>query len=453
MSNANPSPSGTPPGPKGWPLLGSLSEFHSDPLTFLQRLSREHGDVAVFYLGTIPVYLVSHPELIGQILLKNHKIMHKDEIYRRMKLLGKGLVTSEGELWKKQRKIVSRPFSKKQVDGYAAEMSSIARQWVSELEDGQVRDVHADMMRVTEAIVLKTLFGVDVETDPISVTENIEIYLDQFTAEANGPNRLLPMWVPTPGRVRATAAAKALDEVIYKIIAAKRATPKLGDDVLSRLIVAADEEGGISDEQLRDEAVTLYLAGHETTALALSYTLQHLAKHPQFCAQIRDEVVAVCGEEAPGLQHFDQLRITQAALLESMRLTPPVWAIGREPTEDIRIGDWDLPKGAQIIVSQWVMHHDQRWFQQPNEYLPDRWLDGLRDRLPRFVYLPFGGGPRVCIGNHFAMLEAVLTLANVLHKWRVEPVDAEEPKLMPSITLRPDGPIRLRFSALSKSQG
>jgi cytochrome P450 len=237
----------------------------------------------------------------------------------------------------------------------------------------------------------------------------------------------------------------ALDELVFDIIRAKR-EGSAGDDLLSRLLAAAEEEGGMTDQQLRDETVTMYVAGHETTALALTFCLRQLALHPQAQDRLREEIRTVAGDGPIDAALVHTLPFTQVVVDESMRLHPPVWAVGREPTEDTVIGGRACPRGTQLIISQWTLHRDARWFEDPLTWNPDRWLDGLAGRLPRFVYAPFGGGPRVCIGNHFAMLEVMVILATLMRDWAVSPVDDPEMQLLPSVTLRPEGEVRMAWN-------
>lgn len=431
-----------PPGPPGWPVLGNLVAFLGEPHEFMLRVRREYGTLASWRILNETYWLVSEPELIQEMLLGQHRLMHKDAIYKRMTLLGKGLVTSEDELWKRQRKIASKPFARKVVDTYAGQMRSISDQWIDRC-DG-VRDVYSDMNRLTEQIVLEVLFGVPADATTDQVGPAITTWMEQFQAEDSGLLRMVPSWIPTPGRRAAQTAEATINEIVYGIIEQKRKNTELGDDVLSRLLHAA--EGGMSDQQLRDEAVTMFLAGHETTALALTYSLRQLALHPEWQDKARAEVRAALPDGPTTASEAMALPVLTAILKESMRLHPPAWAIGRENIEETTLGGRFVPLESQLIISQYVMHRDPRWFDDPETWNPQRWLDGLEETLPRFVYMPFGGGPRVCIGNHFAMLEALIALAVLLRDRQVEPVGDLSLKLIPSVTLRPAHPVELRWS-------
>ncbi len=438
-----------PPGPRGYPGVGSLPAYRADPLAFLRNNTR-YGDVVCFWVGGERVVQVTHPELIGQVLLGHHRVMHKDALYRRLKnILGNGLITSEGELWKRQRRLASKPFGKKQVDKYAKDMVRLTREWSESCEADEVREINSEMMGITQKIVLRCLFGTDHETDAKRAGECLHLYLDDYMSEIFGVRRLIPRWITTPGRRRANAYAREIDNIVYAMVAAKRASEERGDDVLSRLINAAEDDGvEMSDRQLRDEAVTFFAAGHETTALTLTYAYHLLSQNPEVQDRLIAEVSEVLGGKPATAASSRKLPYTKAVVQEAMRCYPPVWAIGREPIEDVEVGDYTLPAGTQILISQWVVHHDPRWFPDPFTFDPQRWIDGLEDRLPRFAYFPFGGGPRVCIGNHFGMLEAILMLATVAQKWRFEAVSDAPLPLNPSVSLRPGRPVQLAMRPL-----
>ena len=256
--------------------------------------------------------------------------------------------------------------------------------------------------------------------------------------------RLLPAFLLRESIERIDDARDELDEILYAIIRERRAQGSEGDDLLGRLLEATDEEGAqMTDQQLRDEVATLFLAGHETTALALSYALLFLARHPPARARLREEVDEVLGGRPATMADVPALRFTDAVIRESMRLYPPVYAIGREALEDCVIAGWVVPRGAQVLMPQWTVHRDPRWFSDPEAFLPERWLDGLADRLPRFAYFPFGGGARVCVGNHFATLEAILVLATLMQHLDVRADPGFRLTLSPSVTLRPRRGVQL----------
>lgn len=429
------------PGPRGLPLVGSLLPFARDPLGFLIDLQR-YGDLAACWLVELPVVQVSHPEAVEEVLVRHARVMHKDRIYELLRpLLGNGLVTAEDETWKRHRRLAAPSFTPKQVAGYAATMVDATREWAEAQADGHRLDVHHELMGLTQRIVLRTLFGADLADDGgAAVGRAIETVMEAFVSEAQGAGRLIPGFVPTPSRRRSAEAIAELDRVIYGLVAARRAAGP-GDDLLSRLLAARDDAGaGFSDAELRDEAVTLFVAGHETTALALTFALLLLGEHPQVERTLAAEVRAVLGDRPAEAADLGRLPYTAAVIKEAMRVLPPVWAIGREATEDVEVSGVRIARGTQLLISPWVLHRDPRWFDAPEVFRPERWLEGLEERLPRMAWLPFGGGPRVCIGNHFAMLEAVLVLATLAQTaW--PRTTGPRPRLLPSITLRPRDPV------------
>jgi cytochrome P450 len=320
---------------------------------------------------------------------------------------------------------------------------------------GQVRNVHEDMMAVTLNIVAETLFGADVSADAGHIGQIISELMEEFGRIVGLAARFQPpAWVPTPTNRRFRASAHKVDQVILGIIDARRR--KLSrqpegeseDDLLSLLIRARDEDGSaMTDAQVRDEAVTLFLAGHETTALALTYSLYLLATHPDCQARLADELGQVLGGRAPGLGDLESLKYTDAVVLEAMRLYPPAWVMARQALTDVEIGGFHFRKGAEFVMSPWVLHHDPRNFQAPEAFQPARWQGDLAQRLSRFAYFPFGGGPRVCIGNRFAMMEAKLVLAAAIQRFRFEVTPETALTLLPSVTLRPRHGLRLRLAS------
>jgi cytochrome P450 len=274
---------------------------------------------------------------------------------------------------------------------------------------------------------------------------------------ANSPEAVfrVPESVPTPRNLRTTRAIAEIDALLFRIISARRKTPPR-DDLLGTLLAAQDDDGsGMSDKQLRDEAITLFLAGHETTALTLAHTLYLLSKHPDVERKLHAELEEVLGGRAPSANDVRALPYTERVLKESMRLFPPAWTTGRETTEEIEVRGYRVPKGAQVMVSQWIVHRDPRWFPNPEGFDPDRWTPERAKSIPRFAYFPFGGGPRVCIGNHFAMMEATLILAMIVQRWKLELLPGQRLDLKPSVTLRQDGPglmMRLTDRAATKAR-
>jgi cytochrome P450 len=396
------------------------------------------------------LYFVADGACIEEILVKKAESFHKDRTSRLLaRVIGNGLLVNEGESWRRQRRLIQPAFHQRQLESYAGRMVEAATRGADRWRPGEVRDIHEEMMGVTMTIVAGALFGADLSADASEIGRTISDLMEQFSRMLGLAARFQPpAWVPTPANRRLRASARKVDAVILGIIEARRRSGAGADDLLSLLIRARDEDGGaMSDTQVRDEAMTLFLAGHETTGLATSYALYLLARDPERQARLAEELARVLGGRLPTLGDLEQLPYTEAVVLESMRIYPPAWAMGREAMTEIEIGGWRYPRGAEFVISPWVVHRDARTFPDPDAFRPERWADDLARRLPRFAYFPFGGGPRVCIGNRFAMMEAKLVLAVAVQRFRFETVPETALSLMPSATLRPRHGIRLRLSA------
>ncbi|HUP89952.1 MAG TPA: cytochrome P450, partial [Longimicrobiales bacterium] len=328
---------------------------------------------------------------------------------------------------------------------YAETMVEHTEAMLENWGDGDVRDVHQDMMAVTLKIVAKVLFNADVDQDIAAVHDSFDSVTKEIAARFRRPV-FIPDWVPIPGNLRYRDGVKKLNALVFRIIREHHANGADGSDLLSMLMQVRDEQGNaMSDEQLRDEAVTLLLAGHETTALALSWAFYLLSLHPDVEAQLAEELQVALDGRSPSMIDLSKLRYTEAVILETMRVFPPAYGIGREAVNDCKVGGYDVPAGTTLFMSAWVVHRDPRFYDQPDEFKPERWLDGLADRLPRHAYMPFGGGPRICIGNNFAMMEAILLLATIAQRYRLEKVSDRPVEPFPSITLRPNGGVHLRL--------
>jgi cytochrome P450 len=435
----------TPPGPPGRFLTGHLGELRRDLLGLYTRCAREYGDVALLRFGLRPVWVLSHPDLVEQVLTSRNFIKHYALRMNRL-LLGNGLLSSEGDFWLRQRRLMQPAFLRDRLAGYAAVMVEYSERTAASWRDGDRRDVHSTMRQLTMQIASKTLFGADVHGQGPAVAQALVAVMDSFNRRLFSVLRL-PESVPTPANVRAWRAVRRLDAILYDLIASRRADGAQ-DDLLSILLHARDEQDGtgMTDRQLRDEAMTLFLAGHETTALALTYTLYLLASHPDVQDRLRKELHEVLGDRPATADDVPHLPFTERVVLESMRLCPPAYVLGRQAVEPCELRGYALPAGGTVIMPQWVIHRDPRFYDEPEKFHPDRWADGLLRRLPRFAYYPFGGGPRVCIGNTFAMLETVLVLASVCRRWRVGRASPEPLRFRPRLTLAPLGPVELIFT-------
>jgi cytochrome P450 len=430
-----------PPGPPGHFLTGHLPELRRDLLGLYLRCAREYGDVSLLRFGLRPVYLINHPDLIEQILNSRNFIKHY-ALRMNRRLLGNGLLVSEGDFWLRQRRLIQPAFLPQRIASYAAVMIDYTERHSAAWHTGDKRDVHADMRQLTMQIAAKTLFGADVEGQGPVVSRALIEVMESFNRRLFSVLRL-PDSVPTPANVRAWLALRRLNRILYEIINQRRADGQ-ESDLLSILLHARDEEGGgMTDRQLRDEAMTLFLAGHETTALALTWTLYALARHPEVAARLRRELDEVLCGRHPTVADLPALRYCEAVIQEGMRLYPPAYVVGREVVNGCEVGGYHLPAGASILMVQYAVHRDPRFYDEPERFHPERWLDGLLKRLPKYAYFPFGGGPRVCIGNSFAMMEAVLVLASICRRWRLSPASEAPMRFRPRLTLAPEGPVEL----------
>lgn len=428
-----------PPGPRGWGTIRSQLEFSQDQIGFLRRVHHRYGDVSSFRLGTFDAWVICDPELIDELLLKHHSVLDKDALTHELDvLLGRGLLTSEGDFWKRQRKLASPALRRRQIESYANSMVGITSRAIDRWDDGEVVDLHHDLMQVTLQIVVKTLFNLELSEEVNEVEAALEDAMEFFHIMAHTLWRFLPDFVPTPAKSRFHEAIAQLNEIIFGLIAERKASGEEGDDLLWSLMQAVDDEGSsMTDQQLRDECITIFLAGHETTALALSYTWWLLTDHDDIARRLRDEVDEVLGGAPATAADVKRLPFANAVIKESMRLYPPAWIIGRETREPIDIGEWTIPVGAQVLFPQSVIHRDPRWFENPDAFDPDRWTPEFEAGLHRFAYFPFGGGTRICIGNHFAIMEAVLVLVTMVQKVELVNRTDGEMRTQPSVTLRP----------------
>ncbi|MEO1373629.1 MAG: cytochrome P450 [Cyanobacteria bacterium J06635_10] len=436
-----------PPGPKGHFLVGSLPEYQRNPLGFLTNCAKNYGDV-VYLSGLIPSFLLNHPNFIEEMLVKKQQYLIKSQFVSIVKpLLGNGLLLSEGEFWKKQRHLINPAFHHARIKAYSRVMVEYTQRMLDTWENGEIRDIHHDMMNLTLTIAAKTLFGSQVDKDVDTIEQAIKVTLKHFDIRStNLLLFLLPDWIPTPDNLGFQTAVKQIDAIVYRLIQEHRASGDETDNLLSMLLNLQSEDGTrMSDKQIRDEVMTLILAGHETTALTLSWAWYLLAKHPEIEAKLIAELKTVLAGGNPNLSDLRQLRYTEWVILETMRLYPPVWIIPRTVKSDCEIGGYHMKKGQGLVASQWIVHRDPRWFENPDTFNPSRWENDLIKRLPSFAYFPFGGGSRICIGKSFAMMEACLVLATIAQNYKFTLVSQQPVEPWASLSLRPKQAIRVRL--------
>src|ERR1700674_4381688 len=442
-----------PPGPRGSWLFGATNFLREQPLDLLTNWARQYGDVVSWRTFHVRIYLLNHPDDIETVLVSRSRSFGKGRLLRANRsLFGNGLLTSEGEFWLRQRRLSQPAFHRERVAACGRTMVARAEEMFNCWRDGEVRDIHHDMMRVTLAIAAEALFGASVEQEADRVATALDILMDMNASS----RRLFSLLrrLPTAANRRFSRAISELDSIIYGIIGKRRAAGAngigIGNDLLSILLNAQDEDGSrMTDRQLRDESLTLLLASHETSAVALSWTAYLLAQHPAVEELLHAELDAVLGGRSPTFEDLPRLRYTDQIVRESLRLYPPVWRMGRIAKEDVAIRSYRIPKGASVLVSQWVVHRDASYFTDPERFDPGRWTEDLARSLPRFAYFPFGGGPRICIGSSFALQELALLLAVISQRFRMRLAGPEPILPAPSITLRPKDGMRLIVSRRS----
>ncbi|HJZ63579.1 MAG TPA: cytochrome P450 [Candidatus Acidoferrum sp.] len=436
-----------PPGPENTTFSILFGERRRDPFVFFSKLARDYGDVCGLKLLNFRTLFINHPDDIEKMLVDDARKFEKGRVMKaNMRLFGEGLLTSEGDFWLRQRRLAQPAFHRKRVNAYGATMVEYAERAMRGWKNGEMRDIHADMMKITLEVVGKTLFNSDLTRDAREVGETLEILLK--LAADFGQSILIPMWVPTPRNIRGRMGIRRIEKIIYRIIAERRAEARDTGDLLSMLLAVQDEDGSrMTDKQLRDETITLFLAGHETTANAISWTFWLLAKNPDIEKKFHEELAGILAGRAPGVEDIPKLLYTSQILTESMRLYPPAWGMARLVKEPVEVAGYRLVPGNGVACAQWVVHRDPRWFDDPEKFLPERWEGDLAKRIPRFAYFPFGGGPRQCIGNSFALMEATLILATIAQKFRFRLDENHPVKPLASITLRPGHGIRATLEA------
>ena len=438
-----------PSGPRGLPFLGSLLAFRADPLGFVARAAHEHGDVVRYTMGGRHVYLLVHPERIKELLVtRQHDFVKGRGLEWAKRFLGEGLLTSEGELHTRQRRLSQPAFHTKRLPGYARAMTEHALDRRQRWKDGETLDLHAEMMALTLAIAGKTLFDADVEGEAAEIGASLATLMGQFSRFSLPYGALLEK-LPLRSNREQARARERLDATIYRIIAERRRDSRDRGDLLSMLMAARDEQdgAGMSDKQLRDEAITLFLAGHETTANMLAWTFHCLAQNQAAERRLHEELERALAGRIPELQDLPALAFVERVLAETMRLYPPAWILGRRALREVELGGYRIPKDAYVLASPYATQRDPRFFPDPLRFDPDRFTPEAKAARHKFAYFPFGGGARQCIGEGFAWMEGTLLLAVLAQRFRLRPAPDARVVPQPLITLRPRYGMKMRAEA------
>jgi cytochrome P450 len=431
-----------PPGPKNLPIIGNLRPFRANTLAFISKAAREYGDLVYFRVVQQNLYLVSHPDYVREILVTNQNNFVKSRALQRAKiLLGEGLLTSEGQHHLRQRRLAQPAFHRERLARYAAAMSECAVRARERWQAGTM-DVSVEMAQLTLSVVAKTLFSADIESEAREIGAAMTSILEMFKVLLMPFSEYLDK-LPLPAMRRFERARARLDATIYGLIAERRASGVDTGDLLSMLLLAQEEGDEMTDQQVRDEAMTLFLAGHETGANALTWSWYLVSQHPEIERRLHEEIDTVLGDRPPELSDVPNLRYTEMILAEALRLYPPAWAIGRKALAPFTLGGFEIPAGSICIVSPYVLQRDARWFPDPEKFDPERWTPEARDACPKFSYIPFGGGARVCIGERFAWMEGVILLAAIAQKWRFRLAPGQHVEPLPLVTLRVKNGLRM----------
>jgi cytochrome P450 len=432
-----PSIAQTAPGPRGLAFLRQLLEVRHDRLGLVTRIAREFGDIAQFRMGLRVLYLVNQPDSIGHILQKNHGNYLKGVgLVQARRWLGKGLVTSEGEAWSRQRQLIQPSFQRQHQASFAAVVTAatgtMLERWSETAEQGGNLEIPSQMMRLTLEVITRAMFHTQI-TDSDAVGAAFTVAL-QDTMDRMAAVLIFPDWLPFPGKIRFKRALRTLDMIVNEIIYEHRREGINRNDLLSRLAAGSEEvPGGLGDQEIRDEVMTMLLAGHETTASSIAWTFYLLSLHPSAWRRLREEVIQVLGDRAPTLEDLPQLTWARMVFEESLRLYPPVWLIPRQSVAADELGGYQIPAGSDVLISPYVLHRHPGYWERPDNFEPERFSTPPR----RYIYLPFGAGPRACVGSSLASIEAILVLAMVTQRYRLE--------LLPGVDVVPEPLLTLRF--------
>jgi cytochrome P450 len=454
-----------PPGPSSILPNKLLRQFIRNPIKTLMDIAHTYGDIAHFKLGRRRhVYLLNNPNYIEDVLIRNHKNFIKSRgLQVSKRLLGEGLVTSEGEYHDRQRRIIQPAFHPNLIKKYGGIITNYTINMSQLWQDGTILDIHKEMIHVTAAIISKAVLGSDIKSEQGDEVGDALLTCAEYFNRLLMPFGELIEKIPIlPVNKGFQQAKRRLDSIVYNMIKEHRDNEKKGmqqGDLLYTLLQAQDIEAGIgrmTDSQLRDEVMTIFLAGHETTANALTWTLYLLSQNPSVESKLYEELCSILGNNnsnnsnngkyrIPTIEDVSKLEYTEKVFRESMRLYPPAWTIGRQVISDYKVDKYIMPAGSIILMSQYVMHHNPRYFSDPDSFNPDRWSKEMKSNLPRFSYFPFGGGIRGCVGEPFAWIEGILVIATICHRWKMHHDPEHKVELKPLITLRPKYGMHMRL--------
>ncbi len=445
----------TSPGPKGWPILGHVPAMLTDPLKLFTESTEQFGDVVHLNLAGKSAYLVTNPAYVQRVFTETD-LFCKSKRYERMRpLVGNGLVTSSGAVWRKDRRLCQPHFNRQRLVGHSLQQmvavtNETIKLWEQAADNSEQVDMTEEMRRTTLAIVGRALFSVDLTSDAKTVAHALMTALDIMAKRVQGAI-VFPEWVPTPNMIRLRMAIAQLDRIVHRLITQGRAAKQRGDDFLSVLIDATDSDTGssLTDSELRDQLMTFMLAGHETTASSLAWSFYLLAQHPEIEAKVREEVQSVLGDREPTGEDLRRLTYTAMVFKETQRLYPPVWMLDRVPTRDVQFGEHHIPAGSFIFVSAYINHRLPAYWENPEAFMPERFSPEQAKQRPAYAYFPFGGGQRICIGNHFAEMEAVIILAMTLRKFHLSLIPGQSIEVTPKLTLRSKSGIHMNINRIS----
>jgi cytochrome P450 len=442
------------PGPRGDILLGSALDFKDRPLKFISYVAAAYGDVSRFRVGPSYWYLITHPDDIHDAMTTRSHIFRKPKIAKRLwdKFLGNGLLTTEGEEWKRQHRLVLPAFHRRRIAAYGDVMVEYTHRMLDRWPDGGQVDIDDEMVGLTLEIVAKTLFDADVRGDAKTVGKAMSVLNKEMLEHIHMPIRV-PRWWPSARNKRKLTAIADIEKIVKAVIAERRESGEDREDLLSMLLQTEDEDKDrLSDKEIRDQMMTIFFAGHETTAHAMSWAWYLLAKHPKIAARLQADIARVTGGERLTVGHLSELPYLEQMVKEALRFLPSVWIFIKEPTEDVTIRGFHIPKGAPVLISPYITHHDARWHPSPETFDPDRFSKERVKDIRQGAYFPFSGGQRICIGKSFAMMEMRLILGSMLQRLQPEVEASYELRAKAELSLHPQGPLPVQVRMRKKQE-